>query len=40
MIFGLLCSAAATGIFFLRDLCDSSVLSAVKSVARYSPNSR
>lgn len=40
MLFGLLCSAAVTGIFFLRDLCDSSVLSVVKSVAKYQPKDR
>jgi hypothetical protein len=36
MLPGLLSAAAVTAIFFLRDLCDSSVLSVVKQRVKYS----
>lgn len=36
MLPGLLSAAAVTAIFFLRDLCDSSVFSAVKERVKFS----
>lgn len=35
MLPGLLSAAAITAIFFLRDLCDSSVFSVVKERVKY-----
>jgi hypothetical protein len=40
MLPGLLSAAAVTAIFFLRELCDSSVLSVVKEKVKYSRTSR
>lgn len=36
MLLGLLCAAAVTAVFFLRELSESSVLSVVKSGVRNS----